>query len=81
MSLTKKTAADVPQLTWEMLDGLFEQAVADGFHGAALLTRKGEIAYHKAFGLANREKQIPNRADTVFAIGSAPIDFTHAALQ
>jgi CubicO group peptidase (beta-lactamase class C family) len=51
-----------------------------GFSGVVLVARDGKIAFHKAYGLANREKQIPMRPDTILAIGSTPIDFTKAAI-
>jgi len=72
--------ANLPSLTWETLDHAFAEAVEQGFSGAVLLTRNGKVAFHRAYGLANREKNIKNSPETVFAIGSAPIDFTHAAL-
>lgn len=70
----------VGPLSWE---GLAEQLRAEealGFAGAVLVVRDGEVVLDQGYGLANREKGILNRADTVFAIGSAPIDFTHVAV-
>lgn len=40
------------------------------FDGAVLVAEKGKIVYTGAFGLANREWNIPNRVDTKFMIGS-----------
>jgi CubicO group peptidase (beta-lactamase class C family) len=42
--------------------------------------RAGEVVVQRGFGLANREKKIPNRPNTVFGTGSLPIDYTRAAL-
>ena len=67
-------------LTWENLEAELEAAAKNGFEGAVLLARDGKIVFHQAYGLANREQQIQNETDTVFAIGSAPIDFTHASI-
>ena len=40
------------------------------FDGAALVAENGKIIYEDAFGLANREWNIPNKTDTKFMIGS-----------
>ena len=48
----------------------------DIFSGVVLLAEKGKIIYHKAFGLANREKNISNTLDTKFDIGSMNKTFT-----
>jgi CubicO group peptidase (beta-lactamase class C family) len=40
------------------------------FDGAVLVAENGKIIYQDAFGLANREWNIPNQTDTKFMIGS-----------
>lgn len=40
------------------------------FDGAVLVAENGKIIYKDAFGLANREWNIPNQTDTKFMIGS-----------
>ena len=40
------------------------------FDGAVLVAENGKIIYKDAFGLANREWNIPNATDTKFMIGS-----------
>ncbi len=40
------------------------------FDGAVLVAEQGKIVYQEAFGMANREWNIPNRVDTKFMIGS-----------
>ncbi|MBK6828281.1 MAG: serine hydrolase [Chitinophagaceae bacterium] len=40
------------------------------FDGAVLVAEHGKIIYQDAFGMANREWNIPNRLDTKFMIGS-----------
>ncbi|HTE24026.1 serine hydrolase [Flavitalea sp.] len=40
------------------------------FDGAVLVAENGKIIYQDAFGLANREWNIPNNTDTKFMIGS-----------
>jgi CubicO group peptidase (beta-lactamase class C family) len=46
------------------------------FSGAALVQSEGKIVYAKGFGLANREKNIPNTLTTKFRIGSMSKQFT-----
>jgi CubicO group peptidase (beta-lactamase class C family) len=67
-------------LTWETLDARIESAVEDGFSGVILAIRDGEPVLDGAFGMANREQGIPNRKNTIFGIGSTPIDFTHVGI-
>jgi CubicO group peptidase (beta-lactamase class C family) len=40
------------------------------FDGAVLVAENGKVVYKEAFGLANREWNIPNTTDTKFMIGS-----------
>ncbi|MEQ9468397.1 MAG: serine hydrolase [Ekhidna sp.] len=55
----------------EKVDALVKQYMdIDIFSGVVLIAEKGQPVYHKAFGLANREKGIPNTTDTRFDIGS-----------
>lgn len=53
------------------------------FDGAVLVAENGKIIYKDAFGLANREWNIPNRTDTKFMIGSVskPLTATLLLLQ
>lgn len=73
-------AQDAPPLTWDTARDALEQAEADGFSGAVLLVRDGEVFLSEGYGLADRERNIPNTPDTIFALGSTPIDFTHVAI-
>jgi CubicO group peptidase (beta-lactamase class C family) len=50
------------------------------FSGTVLVSQKGKVIYKKAFGLANREWNIPNTVDTKFMIGSLTKQFTAAAI-
>ncbi len=72
--------ASVSSLTWENLEQKLDQAAKEWFEGAVLVTRNGEVVLSKAYGQANRKKKIKNTTKTIFAIGSAPIDFTHAGI-
>lgn len=53
------------------------------FDGAVLVAENGKIVYEGAFGLANREWNVPNRTDTRFMIGSVskPITATLVLIQ
>ncbi|UFH51992.1 serine hydrolase [Spirosoma sp. KNUC1025] len=46
------------------------------FDGSVLVAENGKIIYKAAFGLANREWNIPNATDTKFMIGSVSKPFT-----
>ena len=53
------------------------------FDGAVLVAENGKIIYKEAFGLANREWNIPNQTDTKFMIGSVskPLTAVLALIQ
>lgn len=53
---------------------------ADGTGATVLVSQKGKILYHKAFGMANLELGVPMRTDHVFRIGSVTKQFTGAAI-
>jgi CubicO group peptidase (beta-lactamase class C family) len=46
------------------------------FDGSVLVAENGKVIYKSAFGLANREWNIPNSTDTKFMIGSISKPFT-----
>ncbi len=46
------------------------------FNGSVLVAERGEVILKKGYGLANEEWRIPNRADTVFRLGSVTKQFT-----
>jgi len=54
------------------------QATADSglFAGAVLVADEGKVIYKQAFGLANREWDIPNTTDTKFRLASVSKQFT-----
>ncbi|MCP3979156.1 MAG: serine hydrolase [bacterium] len=52
----------------------------DEFSGSVLVARDGKPLFSKAYGLANREHQIPNRIDTKFGLGSMNKMFTAVAI-
>lgn len=75
--------AGVPDrvFTWEGLGEQLERAAADGFAGSVVAVRDGEVVLDAGYGLADREAGRPNDSNTVYDIGSIPIDFTRAAVH
>jgi CubicO group peptidase (beta-lactamase class C family) len=55
---------------------LEKDAAADRFSGTVLLAKNGKPVFNGAYGLADREKKIPNKPGTRFRIGSMNKMFT-----
>ncbi|MFN0181660.1 MAG: serine hydrolase domain-containing protein [Gemmatimonadales bacterium] len=55
-------------------------AGADAFSGAVLLAKNGKVIYSKAYGIANKDFEVPNRLDTRFNLGSMNKMFTAVAI-
>lgn len=53
----------------------------DLFSGVVLIAKKGNSVYHKGFGLANIEKEIPVSVNSVFDIGSMNKAFTKVIIH
>ncbi|MEZ4826162.1 MAG: serine hydrolase [Bacteroidia bacterium] len=68
-----KQAAEIDSYIQQYLD-------LDIFSGVVLVAENGVPVYEKAFGLADREKAIPNTLDTKFIIGSMNKSFTQLAI-
>jgi len=68
--------AAVADLTWETLGEAMRRAEAAGFSGVMLARRDGREVLRAAYGLADRDARRRNEVNTVFGIGSTPIDFT-----
>jgi len=56
------------------LVGLY--AAYDGFNGSVLVAHEGEVMYKNGFGMANKELDVPNAAETKFRIASVTKPFT-----
>jgi CubicO group peptidase (beta-lactamase class C family) len=52
----------------------------DDFSGTVLVAKDGEVQFEKAYGLANRAKNIANKTSTRFNLGSITKDFTRTAI-
>jgi len=55
---------------------LDKRVAADKFAGTVLIAKDGKTVFKAAYGLADREKKIPNMLDTQFRIGSMNKMFT-----
>jgi CubicO group peptidase (beta-lactamase class C family) len=72
-SLSPAVAADI--------DKMFTETFRSDRNGATvMITQKGKTLYHKAFGMANLELNVPMRTEHVFRIGSITKQFTAAAI-
>ena len=80
-TLAAATALASPApLDWAGLEARLDQEAASGLSGVALVVREGETVLHRAYGDAHAQRGIPNTTQTVFCIGSTPIDFTKAGI-
>ena len=64
----------------EKLHGQLTRFAADGFSGAVLVVRNGEVILLKGYGLANVDRGIPNGPATRFEMNSLTKMFTGAAV-
>jgi CubicO group peptidase (beta-lactamase class C family) len=78
--VTNAQSKDVQQLTSQFDQLLSKQFNANESGATALVARKGQIIYKKAFGMANMELNVPMQADNVFRIGSITKQFTAVAI-
>jgi D-alanyl-D-alanine carboxypeptidase len=58
---------------------LEKRAAADGFAGAVLVAKNGKAIFTGAYGLADRDRKVPNAIDTRFRNGSMNKMFTAVA--
>ncbi|MDT8400576.1 MAG: serine hydrolase [Bacteroidales bacterium] len=66
----------------DKVDNLVQQYInLDIFSGVILIAEQGILYYHKAFGMADREKGIPNTVNTLFDIGSMNKTFTSIVIK
>lgn len=57
------------------------QTKSDEFSGVVLVAKEDRVLFHEAYGFADREKQVPNRKDTKFNLGSINKNFTRVAVH
>jgi CubicO group peptidase (beta-lactamase class C family) len=56
------------------------RAAADTFSGTVLLAHKGRPVLAKAYGMADKQRSVPNRTDTSYNLASAAKPFTALAI-
>jgi CubicO group peptidase (beta-lactamase class C family) len=61
-------------------DFVEKQVKTDEFSGAVLVVKKEQSIFQYSSGFAKKEKQIPNKIDTIFNIGSMDKMFTSVAI-
>lgn len=52
-----------------------------GFSGTAVIVKNGKVLVNKGYGMANKEKQVPNNSETTFYIGSISKAFVATAIM
>ncbi|MGD0126868.1 MAG: serine hydrolase domain-containing protein [Terriglobia bacterium] len=80
-AIPRPAAFPIPRLTESQAVAavkalLDKDTAADRFSGAVLVAKNGRTIFSGAYGLADREKKIPDRLDTRFRIGSMNKMFT-----
>jgi CubicO group peptidase (beta-lactamase class C family) len=79
-NLTFAQQNDVTQLATQFDKLLSEQFKPKESGATVLISRKGQIIYKKAFGMANLELNVPMQVENVFRIGSITKQFTAVAI-
>ncbi len=74
----KRDDAELVAAVGAYLRGLADR---DEFSGVVLLAVDGQPFFQAAYGMADRERKIPNRVDTKFNIGSINKSFTATAVR
>lgn len=75
--LTPLTQPELLTLVAQYLDSLVK---ADEFSGTVLIAKDGAAIFNKAYGLADKACNVPNRLDTKFNLGSINKIFTMVAI-
>lgn len=67
-------------LTWDNAAEVFDKLEQEGLSGVVALIRNGKTVHEAAYGSSNEELGFDSQLDTIYGIGSTPIDFTVAGL-
>ena len=80
-SLTMLTGLGEPVATLNKssLSETIEGYASKGLSGVVYVRIDGEVLFEAAYGTANESLGVPNSVDTIFGVGSRPIEFTVAA--
>lgn len=78
--VVEKPAEGPPQEINEnaQLDQYLQNA---GFSGTAVIVKNRKVLLNKGYGMANKEKQVPNNSETTFYIGSISKAFVATAIM
>jgi D-alanyl-D-alanine carboxypeptidase len=68
------------ELLAALLEKLDKDSAADKFAGAVIVAKDGKVIFKGAYGMADREKKIPNVLETKFRIGSMNKMFTATSI-
>jgi CubicO group peptidase (beta-lactamase class C family) len=67
-------------VTWETLPSVVQRAAAEGFNGTIVARRNGAEVLRTAVGMSDPAASRPTALNTVYSIGSQPMDFTKTAV-
>ena len=67
-------------VTWESLPDVVQRAAAAGFHGTIVARRNGVETLRAAVGMSDPAAGTRTALNTVYCIGSQPMDFTKTAV-
>jgi D-alanyl-D-alanine carboxypeptidase len=68
------------ELLAALRERLEKDSAADKFAGAVIIAKDGKVIFKGAYGMADREKKIPNTLETKFRIGSMNKMFTATSI-
>ena len=69
-----------PKDNFTKIDNYLRNGTANGFSGAILVIKEGELIINKGYGLANKDSKTLNNPNTIFDIGSNTKQFTSTAI-
>ena len=69
-----------PNATFTKIDNYLSNGTVNGFSGAILVIKEGELIINKGYGLANKNNKVLNNPNTIFDIGSNTKQFTSTAI-
>jgi CubicO group peptidase (beta-lactamase class C family) len=64
----------------EKIDTYLTESASNGYSGAVVVAKQGNIILSKGYGWSDRSKKIPITSSTIFNIGSVSKQFTAAAI-
>jgi CubicO group peptidase (beta-lactamase class C family) len=69
------------KLTSQNIEAVFDSLEEAGYAGLIFAEKEGDTVIEKPFGLANKNLGTQNSMNTIFGIGSRPIDYTIAGIM